>query len=81
MLDEKPRRIRHVGSTIRGTKLRGASSLNVGQNNDENAILRDEIKKLKEEQVDIQNNNQGECLQMDKTIDGMKKANKESQKK
>ncbi|MCL7034493.1 hypothetical protein MKW94_028015 [Papaver nudicaule] len=43
--------------------------------------LRDQIKKLKENQVDMQNNIQEERLQMEKTVDDMKKANEESQKK
>ncbi|KAI3840414.1 hypothetical protein MKX03_037826 [Papaver bracteatum] len=68
MGDEKPGWIRGVGSTIKVTKLTGESSSNVVQSNEENAALRDEIKKLKE-------------AQMNKTVDEMKKANEESQKK
>ncbi|MCL7047060.1 hypothetical protein MKW94_028491 [Papaver nudicaule] len=78
---EKPGRIRGVGSGICVTKLKGASSSNVGQNNEENVALRDEIKKLKQNQMDMQNNMQEERLQMEKTVDDMKKANEESQKK
>ncbi|KAI3876220.1 hypothetical protein MKW92_029766 [Papaver armeniacum] len=63
---EKPGRIRGVGSTIKVTNLTGESSSNVVQNNEENAALRDEIKKLKEDH---------------KSVDEMKKANEESQKK
>ncbi|KAI3839239.1 hypothetical protein MKX03_032869 [Papaver bracteatum] len=77
---EKPGRIRGVGSTIRGTKLKEASSSNVGQN-EENAALRDEIKKLKKDQVDMQNDKKEEHLRMEKTVNEMKKANEESQKK
>ncbi|XP_026427640.1 uncharacterized protein LOC113323543 isoform X1 [Papaver somniferum] len=52
---EKPGRIRGVGSAIKVTKLIGESSSIVVQNNEENAVLRDEIKKLKEDQVHMQN--------------------------
>ncbi|MCL7052323.1 hypothetical protein MKW94_022406 [Papaver nudicaule] len=78
---EKPGRIRGVGSGICVTKLKGGSSSNVGQNNEENAALIDEIKKLKENQMDMQKNMEEERLQMEKTVDDMKKANEESQKK
>ncbi|RZC80319.1 hypothetical protein C5167_042905 [Papaver somniferum] len=78
---EKPGRIRGVGSTIKVTKLTGESSSNVVQNNEENAALRDEIKKLKEDQVHMQNDMEEERLEMKKTVDDMKKANEESQKK
>ncbi|KAI3978077.1 hypothetical protein MKX01_032454 [Papaver californicum] len=47
----------------------------------ENMALRDYIKKMKEGQVDIQNNMQKERLQMEKTVDQMKNANEESLKK
>ncbi|KAI3949150.1 hypothetical protein MKW98_026530, partial [Papaver atlanticum] len=76
---EKPGRIRGVGSAIKVTKLSGASSSNVVQNNEENAALRDEIKKLKEDQVHMQNDMEEERLEMKKTVDEMKKANDESQ--
>ncbi|KAI3906230.1 hypothetical protein MKW98_021763 [Papaver atlanticum] len=77
----KPGRIRGVGSTIKVTKLTGKSSSNVVQNNEENAALRDEIKKLKEDQVHMQNDMEEERLEMKKTVDEMKKANEESHKK
>ncbi|MCL7048610.1 hypothetical protein MKW94_009170 [Papaver nudicaule] len=78
---EKPGRIHGVGSGICVTKLKWESSSNVGQSNEENAALREEIKKLKENQVDMQNNIQEERLQIEKNVDDMKKANEESQKK
>ncbi|KAI3832248.1 hypothetical protein MKX03_032150 [Papaver bracteatum] len=78
---EKPGRIRGVGSEIKVIKLTGESSSNVVQNNEENAALRDEIKKLKEDQVHMQNDMEEEHLEMKKTVDEMKKANEESQKK
>ncbi|KAI3945891.1 hypothetical protein MKW92_032246 [Papaver armeniacum] len=78
---EKPGRIRGVGSAIKVTKLTEECSSNVVQNNEENAALRDEIKKLKEDQVHMQNNMEEERLEMKKTVDEMKKANEESQKK
>ncbi|KAI3861719.1 hypothetical protein MKX03_018563 [Papaver bracteatum] len=78
---EKPGRIRGVGSTIKVTKLTRESSSDVVQNNEEHAALRDEIKKLKEDQVHMQNDMEEERLEMKKTIDEMKKANEESQKK
>ncbi|XP_026388702.1 uncharacterized protein LOC113283597 [Papaver somniferum] len=74
---EKPGCIRGVGSAIKVTKLRG----NLLQNNEENAALRDEIKKLKEDQVHMKNDMEEERLDMKKTVDKMKKANDESQKK
>ncbi|KAI3957977.1 hypothetical protein MKW98_020619 [Papaver atlanticum] len=77
---EKPGRIRGVGSAIKVTKLSGASSSNVVQNNEKNAALRDEIKKLNEDQVHMQNDMEEELLEMKKTVDEMKKANDESQK-
>ncbi|KAI3843335.1 hypothetical protein MKX03_030436 [Papaver bracteatum] len=81
MGSEKPGRIRGVGSAIKVIKLTGESSSNVAQNNEENAALRDEIKKLKEDQVHMQNDMEEERLEMKKTVDEMKKANEESQKK
>ncbi|KAI3881394.1 hypothetical protein MKX03_000849 [Papaver bracteatum] len=78
---EKPGRIRGVGSTIKVIKLTGESSSNVVQNNEENAALRDEIKKLKEDQVYMQNDMEEERLEMKKTVDEMKKSNEESQEK
>ncbi|MCL7023123.1 hypothetical protein MKW94_009214 [Papaver nudicaule] len=75
---EKPGRVRGVGSGICVTKLKGASSSNAGQNNEENSALREEIKKLKENQVDMQNNIQEERLRMETTVDDMKKANEEA---
>ncbi|KAI3951090.1 hypothetical protein MKW92_047410, partial [Papaver armeniacum] len=59
---EKPGRIRGVGSAIKVTKLTGESSSNVVQNNEENAALRDEIKKLKEDQIHMQNDMEEERL-------------------
>ncbi|KAI3857824.1 hypothetical protein MKX03_035777 [Papaver bracteatum] len=78
---EKPGRIRGVGSAIKVTKLTGKSSSNVVQNNEENAALRDEIKKLKEDQVHMQNDMEEERLEMKKNVNEMKKANEESQEK
>ncbi|RZC88014.1 hypothetical protein C5167_004192 [Papaver somniferum] len=78
---EKQGWIRGVGSTIKVTQLTGESSSNVVQNNEENAALRDEIKKLKEDHVHMQNDMEEERLEMKKTVDDMKKANEESQKK
>ncbi|KAI3984780.1 hypothetical protein MKX01_039397 [Papaver californicum] len=71
---EKPGRIRDVGLGIRVTKLKRSSSSNVGQNNEENAALRNEVKKLKKDHVIMQNNMQEERLQM-------KRAHEESHKK
>ncbi|KAI3928936.1 hypothetical protein MKW92_018577 [Papaver armeniacum] len=53
----------------------------VGSAIKENAALRDEIKKLKEDQVHMQNDMEDERLEMKKIVDEMKKANEESQKK
>ncbi|KAI3990588.1 hypothetical protein MKX01_022888 [Papaver californicum] len=60
---EKPGRIRGVVSGIGVTKLKGSSSSNVRKN----TALRDEVKKLIEDHVVMQNNMQEERLQMDKT--------------
>ncbi|RZC87228.1 hypothetical protein C5167_007860 [Papaver somniferum] len=78
---EKPGRIRGVGSSIKVTNLTGESSSNVIQNNEENAALRDEIKKLKEDQVHMQNDMEEERLEMKKTVDKMKKATRNHRKK
>ncbi|KAI3908376.1 hypothetical protein MKX01_027398 [Papaver californicum] len=77
---EKPGRIRGVGSGM-DNQVKGSSSSNVGQNNEENAAFKDEVKKLKEDHVIMQNNMQEERLQMDKTVEEMKIAHEESQKK
>ncbi|KAI3853269.1 hypothetical protein MKX03_026356 [Papaver bracteatum] len=78
---EKPGRIRGVGSAIKVTKLIGESSSDVVQNNEENAALRDEIKKLKEDQVHMQNDMEEERIEMKINVDEIKKANEESQEK
>ncbi|KAI3922324.1 hypothetical protein MKX01_006013 [Papaver californicum] len=74
---EKPGRIHGVVSGIGVTKLKGSSSSNVGKN----TALRDEVKKLIEDHVIMQNNMQEKRLQMDKIVEEMKKANEESQEK
>ncbi|KAI3873191.1 hypothetical protein MKX03_034281 [Papaver bracteatum] len=75
---EKPSRIRGIGSAIKVTKFTGESSSNVVQNNEENSELRDEIKKLKDDQVHMHNDMEEECLEMKKIVDELKKANEES---
>ncbi|KAI3957720.1 hypothetical protein MKW92_034958 [Papaver armeniacum] len=60
---KKPGRIRGVGSAIKVTKLTGESSSNVVQNNEEKVALSDEIKKLKEDQVHMQNDMEEERLE------------------